>query len=128
MFLSRFLPPVNRAMRTLDRTFFKKMVPVTAARVLDATLLHTIKEKVLKDLIPFERFNQRYVFNSRLDVETPLLILRPEVKYDGMEVYCDLGSTEDEFSVNGRIFNRSLDDFGSHAGVCEIENTRIGTL
>jgi len=94
MFLSRFLPPVNRAMRTLDRAFFKETVPVTAARVLDLdpTLVHTIKEKVLKDLIPFERFNQRYIFNSKLDTETTLLILRPEVKYDGMKIYCDLGS------------------------------------
>ncbi|PWW74842.1 hypothetical protein C7212DRAFT_282534 [Tuber magnatum] len=84
MFLSRFLPPVDRAMRTLNRAFFKKVVPVTAARVLDATLLHTIKEKILKDMIPFERFNVRYDFNSKLGIETPLLILRPEVKYDDL--------------------------------------------
>ena len=106
MVLSRFSPPVNRAMRTLDRAFFKKMVPVTAARVLDATLLHTIRERVLKDLIPFERFNQRYLFNSKLDIETPLLILRPKVKYDGMEAYCDLGSTECVLFVNRRIFQK----------------------
>ncbi|RPA99998.1 hypothetical protein L873DRAFT_1737323 [Choiromyces venosus 120613-1] len=84
MFLSRFLPPVNRAMRTLDRAFFKKTIPVTAARIFDATQVHTIKEKILKDLIPFERFNQRYDFNSKLDIETPLLILRPEVQYDDL--------------------------------------------
>ncbi|CAZ84968.1 unnamed protein product [Tuber melanosporum] len=81
MFMSRFLPPVDRAMRTLDRAFFRKVVPVTAARVLDSALVHTIKEKILKDLIPFERFNQRYDFNSKLNVETPLLILQPQVKY-----------------------------------------------
>ncbi|CUS11544.1 unnamed protein product [Tuber aestivum] len=84
MFLSRFLPPVNRAMRTLDRAFFKKIVPVTAARVLDATQVHTIKERILRDLIPYERFNLRYDFNSKLDTETPLLILRPDVKYDDL--------------------------------------------
>ncbi|KAG0641338.1 Met-10+ like-protein-domain-containing protein [Tuber brumale] len=89
MFLSRFLPPVNRAMRTLDRAFFRKVVPVTAARVLDSALVLTIKEKILKDLIPFERFNQRYDFNSKLDIETPLLILRPQVKYGDLSTVSD---------------------------------------
>jgi tRNA (guanine37-N1)-methyltransferase len=28
-------PPVNRAMRTLDRSFFRRVVPMSAARILN---------------------------------------------------------------------------------------------
>lgn len=41
-----FRPPVNRSMRVLDRSFFRKTLPITAASVFDDRNLSLIRAKV----------------------------------------------------------------------------------
>lgn len=82
-----FRPPMNRSMRTLDRTFFKKTIPTSAARILDnkdISLCRKILEKSKEALI------QNRIAPVRPDpVEEKALrggrciILRPEIKHDG---------------------------------------------
>lgn len=41
-----FRPPVNRSMRVLDREFFQKTLPITAATVFDDRNLSNVRKKV----------------------------------------------------------------------------------
>jgi tRNA (guanine37-N1)-methyltransferase len=41
-------PPVNRAMRTLDRSFFRRVVPVSAARVLNNKDIAACRSQLMK--------------------------------------------------------------------------------
>lgn len=52
-----FRPPVNRAMRVLDRSFFQKRVPLAAARVLDNRKIANCRKDLekSKDLLRLER-------------------------------------------------------------------------
>ncbi|MCJ1368454.1 tRNA(m(1)G37)methyltransferase [Acarospora aff. strigata] len=52
-----FRPPVNRAMRVLDRSFFKKRIPLAAARVLDNTKISKCRKELerSKELLRLER-------------------------------------------------------------------------
>ncbi|ODH13252.1 tRNA (guanine(37)-N1)-methyltransferase [Paracoccidioides brasiliensis] len=52
-----FRPPVNRMMRTLDRSFFQKIIPLSAATVFDKKAIGSIKNELLqsKDLIFMNR-------------------------------------------------------------------------
>lgn len=54
-----FRPPVNRAMRVLDRAFFKKTVPLSAARVLDNKNISKCRTELTNshDLLTVERLS-----------------------------------------------------------------------
>ena len=41
-----FLPPVNRSMRILDRTFFKKVVPLSAATIFEQQNIASARNKL----------------------------------------------------------------------------------
>jgi tRNA (guanine37-N1)-methyltransferase len=43
---SLFLPPINRSMRILDRSFFHKTLPIAAATVFEDRNLSAVREKV----------------------------------------------------------------------------------
>lgn len=81
-----FRPPINRSMRTLDRAFFKKTIPTSAARILDnkdisfcRKALENSKEALIQSRIapirpdPVEEKAQR---GGRC------IILRPEIKHN----------------------------------------------
>lgn len=86
-----FRPPMNRSMRTLDRTFFKKTIPTSAARILDnkdISLCRKVLEKSKEALI------QNRIAPVRPDpVEEKALrggkciILRPEIKHDDLQTW-----------------------------------------
>ena len=46
-----FRPPVNRSMRQLDRAFFRKTVPLAAARVLKNNQIATCRSRLGHDLL-----------------------------------------------------------------------------
>lgn len=82
-----FLPPVNRAMRVLDRSFFQRTIPTAAARVSNNKDISGCRKTLerIKDMLD----------KSRLLVVRPdplpelaklgrkCLLLRPEVRPDG---------------------------------------------
>ncbi|PGH14667.1 hypothetical protein AJ80_05848 [Polytolypa hystricis UAMH7299] len=61
-----FRPPVNRAMRLLDRSFFQKTVPLAAARVFELKELNNISKRLLKskDLLVEQRIIPARVLES----------------------------------------------------------------
>lgn len=86
-----FRPPVNRAMRTLDRSFFQRKVPLKAARVFEnknISKLRTQLEKS-KDALQKDRLG-----NVASDPDADLaksgrkcILLRPEQAKDGRPCY-----------------------------------------
>ena len=46
-----FAPPVNHAMRVLDRSFFSKTIPLAAALVLDNTQIHATRQQLKQDIL-----------------------------------------------------------------------------
>src|SRR2546423_8538148 len=84
-----FRPPVNRAMRTLDASFFQKRIPLSAARVSNNRDIAPCRKALekSKEALILERLQ-----NVRPDPEAEragergrkCILLRPEVKHDGM--------------------------------------------
>ncbi|KAF4547623.1 tRNA (guanine(37)-N1)-methyltransferase-like protein [Elsinoe fawcettii] len=82
-----FRPPVNLAMKALDRAFFKKTIPLSAARILNNSNISTIRSQLdrSKDSLNLSRFQ-----NVRSD-PTPdangkrCILLRPQINDEGQE-------------------------------------------
>ena len=77
-----FRPPVNRAMRALDRSFFKKSILLAAAQVLNVREIAKCQNQLKSDLLNLDR-----LANVRTDPVTnstrKMLLLKPEIKTDG---------------------------------------------
>jgi len=90
--MSRFLPPINRAMHVLDRSFFHRTIPTSAARVHNPRDISRVQKECASDLLRLKR-----VPPVQEDPEVKgqkLILLWPEVRCDGM------------------IFGRAEDDLG----------------
>ncbi|PYH40281.1 uncharacterized protein BP01DRAFT_396000 [Aspergillus saccharolyticus JOP 1030-1] len=78
-----FRPPVNRAMRVLDRSFFKRTVPLSAATIFKTSDIATVRQALHKkrDLLALPRMaTLRDVQQD--DVVRKCLLLREEIKHD----------------------------------------------
>ena len=83
-----FRPPVNRAMRVLDRSFFQKSVPISAARIRDHKQISKYRAELGHDALRLDRMqNVRSVRDSE-GREAKALLLRPEVRQDGNIIFC----------------------------------------
>lgn len=79
-----FRPPVNRAMRTLDRSFFRKTVPLAAAKVFKDKDISAVRATLSKshDLLVVPRLsNVRQITDQ--DGVFRALLLREDLKADG---------------------------------------------
>ena len=67
-------------MRVLDKPFFAKEIPLSAARVFDDRFITKCRADLGRDMLKLERIS-----NVRVDPEgkKKCLLLRPEVKADG---------------------------------------------
>jgi tRNA (guanine37-N1)-methyltransferase len=83
--MSLFRPPINRAMRVLDRPFFTKEIPISAARIFDNRLITKFRTDLSRDLLKLERISSVRTDPDPGNVEAgrKCLLLRPEVKVDG---------------------------------------------
>ena len=83
-----FRPPINRAMKTLDRSFFRKVVPLAAAKIKNDRLISKCRAELDPDLLKTERID---VMRKMRDTESSnvqkALLLDPRVKADG---FCSL--------------------------------------
>ena len=83
-----FRPPVNRAMRVLDRSFFKKTVPVSAARILDNKTISKCRSELQrsKDTLSLERYT--VIRPDPLEPDVKLgkkcILLRPQIDDKGI--------------------------------------------
>ena len=78
-----FRPPVNRAMRVLDRSFFQKSVPISAARIRDNKQITKCRAELGHDTLKLDRLQTVRCVRDPEGQETKALLLRPEVKPDG---------------------------------------------
>ena len=78
-----FRPPVNRAMRVLDRSFFQKSIPISAARIRDNKQISKYRTELGHDTLRLDRMQTVRSVRDSEGQETKALLLRPEVKQDG---------------------------------------------
>lgn len=81
-----FRPPVNRAMRTLDRSFFRRSSPIAAARVFKNSEISKIRQSLASssDLLVLPRLNIIRDVKDEEGVTRKALLLRETLKHDGM--------------------------------------------
>ncbi|KAL4897640.1 Met-10+ like-protein-domain-containing protein [Aspergillus ambiguus] len=78
-----FRPPVNRAMRVLDRSFFKKTVPLSAATIFKNSDISRVRGELQKsrDLLNLPRLSSIKEVKTE-DAVRKCLLLREGVKHD----------------------------------------------
>ncbi|RPA89251.1 guanine(37)-N1-methyltransferase [Choiromyces venosus 120613-1] len=79
-----FLPPINRAMRILDPSFFQKTIPLTAAHILDGRNIPRVTRECAKDLLRIPRLRSIITQKDEAGKERKLLLMKPEVKHDDL--------------------------------------------
>ena len=78
-----FRPPVNRAMRVLDRSFFKKVIPTSAARINDRKEVSKCRNALTYDILKLDRMQAVRSLQDPQGTEAKALLLRPEIKSGG---------------------------------------------
>ena len=79
-----FRPPVNHAMKILDRSFFQKEVSLAAARVLENKHISRLRADLHLDILNLERVNA--IKNDPTKHGFKSLLLRPEIRADGISI------------------------------------------
>ena len=78
-----FRPPVNRAMRVLDRSFFQKKVPLSAAKVFDKRKITKLRSELGHDVLRLDRLQSVQSIRGSQGEEHKALLLNPQIKPDG---------------------------------------------
>jgi len=99
-----FRPPINRAMRVLDRSFFIRDVPIAAAGVADIKSLSRIRGDLVKsrDILAL-----RQTFPIQPDPGAAgsrrCILLRSEIKHDGEKTMARARATGQRLMVIWQI-------------------------
>ncbi|KAI9710747.1 MAG: tRNA(m(1)G37)methyltransferase [Bogoriella megaspora] len=77
-----FRPPVNRAMRVLDRTFFQKRIPLCAARIQDNKNISKIRSQLerSRDVLQLERIAAVRFDPTDQNHVRKCVLLKPEIR------------------------------------------------
>ena len=78
-----FRPPVNRAMRVLDRSFFQKSIPISVARIRDNKQISKCRAELGHDTLRLDRLQTVRSIRDSEGQESKAILLKPEVKQDG---------------------------------------------
>lgn len=82
-----FAPPVNRAMKVLDRSFFQKTIPTSAARIFNPKDISRCRKELTaaKDTLPNNRVDpiRADPDADKAQQGVKCLLLRPEVVHTG---------------------------------------------
>lgn len=106
-------PPVNRAMRVLDRSFFKKNVLLSAARVNDRKQISKIRGDLGHDVLRVGRMQSVQSIRSPQGEESKAVLLHPRIKTDGM-AFIVMTLKEDMQAYNhARFLNMESEDIGA---------------
>lgn len=79
-----FRPPISRCMKILDRSFFRKTVPISAAQVMDNRQISRLKTELRHDMLQLERL---LVIRPIPTTGRKALLLKPEIKAKGKLTY-----------------------------------------
>lgn len=87
MYDEMFAPPVNRAMKVLDRSFFQKTVPASAARIFSPKDISRCRMDLIRSKDGMD-MNRMQVIRTDPDPERAAkggkcILLRPEIKHNG---------------------------------------------
>lgn len=89
--MSRFLPPVNLAMTTLDRSLFQKTFPITAAHVFDKKNIGRVMERCKSDLLRSGNATVKIVVvegEKKEGSSSRMLVrMKPTVKHNGVKTH-----------------------------------------
>lgn len=92
-----FRPPVNRAMRVLDRSFFRREYPISAAKVYDVKSMSKVQRELVKsrEILHIRAIApvQPVPTEASSDAQK-CIILRPELKHNGMQTINVIPNTE----------------------------------
>ncbi|KAL5042644.1 hypothetical protein BDW71DRAFT_200404 [Aspergillus fruticulosus] len=115
-----FRPPVNRAMRVLDRSFFKKTVPLSAATIFKNSDISTVRRALeqSKDILALPRLNTIQDIKKD-DAVKKCLLLKETIKHDDTATW---SPTISELVNNGIVgvgpFDLTLDyDYWLHSDI-----------
>ncbi|MCJ1397353.1 tRNA(m(1)G37)methyltransferase [Xylographa trunciseda] len=78
-----FRPPVNRAMRVLDRAFFRKTVPLAAARIFEDDQISRCRNFLSQDILHVDRISSiRPIPDDRVSGQRgrKALLLNPDIR------------------------------------------------
>lgn len=89
-----FRAPVNRSMRVLDRAFFHRDIPISAAEVSDIKNLSRVRQTLLKtqEILNVRQYHPIQSLGEEKDA-AKCVLLKPGIVSDGMlrrEGYFDL--------------------------------------
>lgn len=92
-----FRPPVNRAMRVLDRSFFHKRIPLSAARILNPRDITKCRQDLSKskDVLLLERYNNIRPDPSDQTGVGKCILLRQKVDEHGVCTFVQQMRSED---------------------------------
>lgn len=79
-----FRPPINRAMRALDRSYFHKNIPLAAATVLESRNIAKYRTDLHDELLKLDRVPTVKQDPRQKDLKT--LLLKPEIRPESMVV------------------------------------------
>ncbi|WEW58592.1 tRNA(m(1)G37)methyltransferase [Emydomyces testavorans] len=119
-----FRPPINRAMRVLDRSFFRKTVPLSAATVLETKNIFRIKNKLTKsnDILALLRLlpvRKLQTIRNEADKGRKCLLLREGIRADDVSTWSPtVKALVDAKSVEVNPFELQLDyDYWTYAEI-----------
>ncbi|KAJ5161234.1 tRNA (guanine) methyltransferase Trm5 [Penicillium capsulatum] len=116
-----FRPPVNRAMRTLDRSFFRKTVPISAAKIFQNSEISKVRKELTnsRDLLALPRMSSVQDIKEPDGVTRKALLLREDLKHDDKKTWSE---TISELVAKGTVsvgpFDLMLDyDYWTYADI-----------
>lgn len=81
--LDMLRPPINRAMRILDRAFFKKSIPTSAARVFDPKHIKSFRDDLNHEILKLNRKQAVVSVRDSQGADAKALLLKPGIRSDG---------------------------------------------
>ena len=82
-----FRPPINRSMRSLDRNFFRKKIPLAAAKISDNKKITQFRKDLGQDLLRLERYTSIKELPGH-ERGTKALLLNPNIGVQGGRFCC----------------------------------------
>ncbi len=98
-----FRPPINRAMRVLDRAFFQRDVNLAAACVTNSKNIATCRNELHNDILKLERLPPIRPVPSNISADKNLkcLLLKPDTRLEGSNLNIDPKDLE-KLTASGR--------------------------
>ena len=85
-FEDMFRPPVNRSLKFLDRSFFIKKIPISAAKLVDLKQISRCRTILQHDILKLDRMQVVKSMRTAEGDECKALLLKPVVKADGVSL------------------------------------------